>query len=194
MYCTYLTIYSGDKLPPFYIGSTSLQKYEEGYCGSVSSKKYKDIWRQELKNNPHLFDTVILSEHNTREEALIEENILQRKLNVVKNSNFINQSFANINGFFGMETKGENHPMYGKNHSEEHKSKISDTLKGNIPWNKGKTHSEETKKKISNKTSEAMKGKPHPTKIITCPHCGKEGCATNIKRYHFDNCKYITNE
>lgn len=29
------------------------------------------------------------------------------------------------------------HPMLGKNHSEETRSKISDSLKGNIPWNKG---------------------------------------------------------
>jgi hypothetical protein len=25
---------------------------------------------------------------------------------------------------------------------------------------------------------------------ITCPHCGKTGGHTNMKRYHFDNCKF----
>ena len=63
---------------------------------------------------------------------------------------------------------GENHPMYGKKHSEEsrkrqseaahnrykdpnERKKISDTLMGNIPWNKGLKgcYSEETKKKMS---------------------------------------------
>ena len=30
----------------------------------------------------------------------------------------------------------------------------------------------------------------HPNKIkITCPHCGKVGGSTNMRRYHFDNCK-----
>jgi hypothetical protein len=25
--------------------------------------------------------------------------------------------------------------------------------------------------------------------FLTCPHCGKEGGASNMRRYHFDNCK-----
>ena len=65
---------------------------------------------------------------------------------------------------------GENHPlygkrgkdchMYGKSPSQETRDKISNTLKGNIPWNKGKkglqtswikgkTHSKETREKLS---------------------------------------------
>jgi group I intron endonuclease len=47
--------------------------------------------------------------------------------------------------------KGKNHPMYGKNHSEETKTKISE-------GNKGKTHSEKSKTKIS----DALKGKNRP--------------------------------
>jgi len=43
--------------------------------------------------------------------------------------------------------------MKGKKHSEEHRRKISESLKGCKPWNTGKTgcitHSEETKRKIS---------------------------------------------
>ncbi len=44
----------------------------------------------------------------------------------------------------------------------------------------GKKHSEETKQKMR---------KPKPQKYITCPYCGKNGGASNMKRYHFDNCK-----
>ena len=68
--------------------------------------------------------------------------------------------------------KGENHPMYGKHHteetikkisesnkgkrrSEETKKKLSDAHKGKTPWNKGKHYTEETLQKMS----EAMKGK-----------------------------------
>ena len=30
----------------------------------------------------------------------------------------------------------------------------------------------------------------HPNKIkVTCPHCGKVGGSTNMRRYHFENCK-----
>ena len=46
---------------------------------------------------------------------------------------------------------GENHPMYGKSHSEESRKKIGETRKKrNIkPWNTGKHLKEETKEKIS---------------------------------------------
>ena len=44
--------------------------------------------------------------------------------------------------------QGENHPMYGKSHSEETRKKISQSLKGKISWMKGKKHTEETKIKI----------------------------------------------
>lgn len=46
---------------------------------------------------------------------------------------------------------GENHPMYGKPHSEESRKKIGETRKKrNIkPWNTGKHLKEETKEKIS---------------------------------------------
>ena len=33
------------------------------------------------------------------------------------------------------------------NHSEEHKKKISESMKGRVPWNKGKHHTKETKAK-----------------------------------------------
>jgi hypothetical protein len=32
----------------------------------------------------------------------------------------------------------------------------------------------------------------HPNKVqITCPHCGKIGGSTNMKRYHFEHCKTL---
>lgn len=51
---------------------------------------------------------------------------------------------------------GEKNPHYGKPLPEEIKAKISNTLKGKMPWMYGKHHSIETKSKISN----ALKGKP----------------------------------
>lgn len=43
----------------------------------------------------------------------------------------------------------------------EHRKRISETLKGSIPWNKGKTniYSEETKKKIGEKSKGRCKGR-----------------------------------
>ena len=55
--------------------------------------------------------------------------------------------------------KGENHPSYGRKHSDEVKQKMSQIAKKRFENNagtfKGRTHSEETRKKLSNN----MKGK-----------------------------------
>jgi len=69
MYCVYLTTYSGDLLPAFYIGSSSIENIDNGYKGSVKSKRWKTIWKNELKNNPHLFNVEIIKTFKTRQEA-----------------------------------------------------------------------------------------------------------------------------
>lgn len=95
-YCVYLTIYTGKKLPPFYIGSSNVDKIiNHGYHGSVKSKKYKEIWVDELTINPTAFKTTIISYHETRKEATIKECSLQKALNVVKSPMYINMAFAN---------------------------------------------------------------------------------------------------
>jgi hypothetical protein len=189
IYCTYLTIYKGNKLPPFYIGSTSVSKIIKGYHGTIQSKKYKDIYKQEVINNPHLFKTIIITKHNTREEAFEKELFFQKKLSVVKSSMYFNESLAVANGYFGRALQGKENPIYGKNHSEETRRKMSENRKGKykgIPKseehkkkialaNTGKTHTEETKKKLSlihtgmvasdetkKKLSEMRKGENHP--------------------------------
>ena len=47
-----------------------------------------------------------------------------------------------------LHMKGEHHPMYGKQLSEETKKKLSEANKGKQAWNKGKKMSEETKGKM----------------------------------------------
>lgn len=59
----------------------------------------------------------------------------------------------------------ENNP--GKNKTEEHIKKISESKKGSVPWNKGKKR-----------------------KQVECSHCGKIGGDGLMQRWHFDNCKY----
>lgn len=117
---TYLTIYSGTLLPPFYIGSTSLDKFNKGYHGTVLSKKYKLIYNSELKNNPHLFDSCIIDEFETRKEATECELYYQKQMNAVKSELFFNMSIASKDGCFGMDTSGENHPLYGSHNGKGH--------------------------------------------------------------------------
>lgn len=93
-YCTYLTIYRGNKLPPFYIGSSTVNKILNGYVGSVSSNEFRNIWQSEVKNNKHLFKTLILGIYDTRRIAYQREDFLQRSLNVLRNPLYLNRGYA----------------------------------------------------------------------------------------------------
>lgn len=129
MYCVYKTEYLGNKLPRYYIGSSSIKKINSGYYGSVSSIKYKDLWESEDKS---LFKVQILETFSTRKEALIRELEIQKELNVVNDENYANMSYAIPNGFFGMDISGKNNPMYGKSRKgEKHNGgkNISEALK-----------------------------------------------------------------
>ena len=181
-YVTYLVTYLGNLLPKYYIGSTSEDKVNSGkYFGSISSIKYKNIFSTELKNNTHLFNIKVLSYHDTRTEALEEELRLQIQYNVIKSKDYMNESFAIVNGFFGRDISGKNHPMWGRKHSQETKLKLSTSRKKRLiteetkrkisESHKGKTISEEQKEKLriinsgkilseetKNKISESKKG------------------------------------
>ena len=129
IYCVYLTVYLGNKLPPFYIGSSNIQKVEKGYKGSVTSIKYRKIWENEIKENPNLFKTKIISNHKSRKEATEKENKLQNILGVVKSSLYVNMSVASPNGYFGMDVSGENNPNYNNKWTEEKRKISSETQK-----------------------------------------------------------------
>ena len=118
IYCTYLTVYTGNKLPPFYIGSTSVDNINKGYRGSVVSEKYKSIWKQELHSHPELFKTSILTRHETRQEAMEREIVFQEAFSVASNPMYINMAHAN-GKFFNTDP-----------HSPETKAKISAGNKG----------------------------------------------------------------
>lgn len=130
MFCVYLTTYRGNKLPPFYVGSSSVVKVSTGYRGTVSSKRYRKTWLSELKLHPELFRTQIVSYFTNRREALATESRLQKKLRVVKSEMYINQSIAAPNGFWGMDAKGKNSPSFGKTRSDEQRRLMSETRLG----------------------------------------------------------------
>jgi len=148
-FCVYLTIYRGNKLPPFYIGSSSIKKINSGYKGSVSSEKYKDIWKKELKTNPSLFKTKIISKCATRQIAFNRENDIQHKLNVVKSSMYINGAYAKDMSY--MTGSGKLNGMYGKKHSDETKLVISIKNKGKYRTHEQKLAIKEKRKKQGKK-------------------------------------------
>jgi len=69
----------------------------------------------------------------------------------------------------------------GKKQTEEHKKKNSDSHAGENNHMFGKTHTPESLQKIK----DAANNRPS----ITCPHCGKMGKSSAMRRWHFDNCK-----
>lgn len=89
---------------------------------------------------------------------------------------------------------GQNHFMYGKNHSDEYKQKMSESLKA-------VKNTEENKAKVSQQFKGTKQSKEHIAKRIaampkhhekkTCPNCGLVGAGGNMIRYHFNNCKKL---
>lgn len=165
IYCTYLTIYSGNKLPPFYIGYKNLKTLEKGYHGTVTSQMYKTIWEDELKNNPHLFKTKILTMHKNRDEAKLKETYFQKAFQVNKNPMYINRHISGetfINTKNSKETREKlSKAMKGKKHTDETRKKQSERKQGKNNHMYGKTHSKEAKDKIS---------KIHKGKKLTLEH------------------------
>ena len=103
-------------------------------------------------------------------------------------------------GMIGFKA-GEQHHFYGKHRSEEERKNIGEGRKGK-GMGHHRLHSEATKEKIKDaralqimtddtkkKIGDANRGNPKPK--LTCPHCGINGGAPQLKRWHFDNCKLI---
>ena len=172
-YVVYITIYKGNRLPPFYIGKTTEARVLKGYNGSVTSDRYKAIWRQERREYPDLFKTVIISRFDTDEEALVREEFLQRFFDVPNNPMFINMAISR--GRFG--DSGANNGMFGRHPSEEmgeanraaHSGKIQSltTIEKRVSKFRGRKKaplSEELKEKI--RKSQPYFGKPLPDEVI----------------------------
>lgn len=85
MYCVYMTIAKHEGKYYRYIGSTSIEKINSGYIGSVSSSKWRDVFKS-LDTK-----TRILLKFDTRSMAYDEENNLHIKYNISKNPKFINE-------------------------------------------------------------------------------------------------------
>lgn len=113
-YCVYHTTYFGDVLPRNYVGSSSVERVFNGYRGSVRSKKWKKIQENELKQNPESFNTEIISYHEIREDALLAELEFQNHFDCVRSTEWINEGYAQPNGYAGRDVSGENNPRYGK--------------------------------------------------------------------------------
>lgn len=128
IYCTYITFYSGNKLPPFYIGATYVDNiFKNGYNGSVSSKKYKQIWIKERKENPQLFNTKVVKTFTSMKDARKHEEFLQLHFNVHINPLYSNMAIGKIK--FNMDDlleKGKHHFQNSKWQSDMNFERIKE--------------------------------------------------------------------
>jgi len=96
-----------------------------------------------------------ITEYETSQQAVEEEEKFQHEKDVVNNDLYLNQAIWPY-----LDTTGENNGFYGKTHTEESKKKQSESKKGvnhsgeNNPMY-GKKHTDETRQQIS----DAGKGK-----------------------------------
>jgi hypothetical protein len=188
-----------------YIGVRScscLPENDDGYMGSSK------ILNEAMGIEPEDFVKTIIDTFPTREIANINEQWLHETYDVARNSEFYNRmnvplGFCKTGKIVSVTTRkklSESHK--GKKFTDEHKKKISENYVGF----RGKKHSAETRAKMSKsmrgkkkshrteehkrKIGDAQKGVPHPK--ITCPHCSKIGGFSIMKRWHFSNCKKVT--
>ncbi len=190
-FCVYLTRYSGDLLPPLYVGSSTCERISDGYHGSVRSKQYRNIYEAELKDNPDRFQTSIIYTAKTQKEAIRLEAKLQKQFNVIHSDKFFNLAVATINGFFGANKEPWNKGKKFKykkrtpatwTQTDEYRKTMSNAVSGEKNPMHGRTHSVETQKKME----DAWKKR----KTVQCTYCDfKTKNIGNLNRWHNDNCK-----
>lgn len=170
------------------------KSYEEmiKYAGSG------DYWRLHIKKyGTKYVDTLWYCLFYDKDEIKKFALMCSEQWNIVESKEWANIKLED--GLWGGSRKGHNGSKDKKRgpQSAEHKATLSKIRKGRTPWNKGISLSPEQKRNMRGTQSEEHrqslrkpKGKQkNPETPISCPHCPKEGRASLMKRWHFDNCK-----
>jgi hypothetical protein len=139
--------YSYEEYDRGYIGSRTckcLPEEDINYFGSFKDKTFKPTQKIILK-----------SDYATREEAYVDEIILQQYYKVVKNPHFVNRAYQTSTGF---SRKGTDPYNKGKKMSLEQRQKLSLVCKG-------RKVSKETKEKISKSIKGRILTEDHKRRI-----------------------------
>ena len=131
-------------------------------------------------------------------ETVEDDDIKEREkyfldlFDAAKSKEFYNISPNSHGGHHGRNHSGKNNPMYGKKHPNHkpHLGKENGMFGvhrfGNLNPMYGKTHNNNSRRKISEGVKNQQKH--------SCIHCGLTTTASNIKRWHNDNCKKVKND
>jgi hypothetical protein len=150
-----------------------------GYKGSVTSRDFKKIWKQELVTNPHLFSIKIITRCDTRKKAYDREDQIQRTMRVISNPLYINKAYSSVRGGGagwnkGLKLTDEIYKKGGRCNKGKVKGPLPETVKTKLrgpnpkksnPGSKngmfGKTHSDELKSSQAVVASTRFKGKSY---------------------------------
>lgn len=138
--------YSYEEYGRGYFGSRTckcLPKEDIKYFGSFKDKNFKSTQKIILKDD-----------YATREEAYVDEIILQEYYKVVENPHFANRAYQTSTGWTTL----------GLFPSDETRKKLSESHKGRIAWNKGKSVLDEVKEKIRQKNKGRKQTEEHKLK------------------------------
>ena len=138
--------YSYEEYGRGYIGSRTckcLPEEDIKYFGSFKDRSFKPTQK------------TILRIYATREDAYVDEIILQEYYKVVENPHFVNRAYQTSTGF---SRKGTIPHNKGNKMSEEQRKKLSASCKG-------RSMSEETKQKISKAFKGRILSEEHKRKI-----------------------------
>jgi hypothetical protein len=139
--------YSYEEYGRGYFGSRTckcLPEEDIKYFGSFKDKSFKPTQKIILKDD-----------YTTREEAYVDEIVLQEYYEVVENPHFANRAYQTSTGF---SRKGATPHNRGSKMSEEQRKKLSYSCKG-------RTLSKETKEKISKSSKGRKLSEEHKRKI-----------------------------
>jgi len=94
----------------------------------------------------------------------------------------------------GIETKRKNGTLGKNNISEESIRKQIETKRRNGTLKRSKESLEKQKQTVYSRdnrfhSAEAREKMKKPKEVVCCPNCGQQGGISQMKRWHFDNCK-----
>ena len=140
-YCVYRHTFPNGKV---YIGYTG-QKPTDRWCSGTGYKHQQLVYRAILRYG---WDNI---QHDIIADGLTHEQAVAMEIELIKAYDSMNpdHGYNTTPGGDGrLDCRGENHPMYGKHHTEESRRKMSESLRGRVSPTKGKHLSEETKEKL----------------------------------------------
>ena len=162
------------------------------YFSSSSDTQF----REDQKNNPQDYKYIIVSEFDSREEAVELEIKLHTKFNVGLNESFYNKTRQSVATFdntgikASFETRSKQRKAAAKiKDTKKYREDKSRAAKGRVHYHDPST-GEHRMFLPEEVLAGFVKGRiGTPQQKLTCPHCKLVGGINVMHRWHFDNCK-----